>query len=159
MSARSQEQDSLYFEQGKQAVLAAVSPKAVATSDAVAARKHAQSALDAFKTQKDLELEQASTRFKRFQIIEFIMGALVIIQMVIFLLQGEPYIWPLAATATLCAVLYVVAAVLDSKAKRVRQIAYFESLAAKKARIKNRADGKGVELEFKGIGTDSVDAV
>lgn len=152
MSQRSEQKDEMRFTQGRGLVTALIGSAASGITDTRAARRQAEESLDAFKAQKDRELAQAERKFKRFQVAEFIFGALVILQMAVFLVQGEPYIWLLAASATACAVIYVAIAALDTRAKNHRQDVYFEALAARKARIKNRSTGAGVDVEFKGLG-------
>ncbi len=140
--------EALYFEQGKELVHTTLSQEAFGIDDPKEARLRAQEALTAFVENKGTELEEAAKRFKLFQRLEFIIGALVLIQMGIFLLRGEPYIIPLIFTATASAILYVVIAVLDSKAKGRRDAIQQEIKAAKRVKLKSDPSGVGVCVGF-----------
>lgn len=145
--------NEMRYERGKREILAYLNNVITDVTGPREARKHAEESLDTLKVLKDAELEKANKQFKRFQILEFVVGAVFLIQMVIFLVHGEPYIWPLVATSALCAILYVVVAFLDSKAKNRRQNIYFETLAIKKTRITYNADDPEIIIKFKSLGS------
>lgn len=141
-------QDQVFYEKAQGEVAALVAGAGAGKSDPQAARAAAKDALEAYKQQKSLDFEQASNRFKLLQRLEFVVGALFLIQIaVLFLfLKGESI--PLIFTAAACFLLYIVAAVLDSKAKRQRSQTQNQILAAKKVKLKNGESGIGVVADF-----------
>jgi hypothetical protein len=135
------------YENGKEAVRAAIAEATVDICGAQEARARAKESLAAFKEQRDADLEQASKRFTLLQRIEFVIGALVLIQIAIFMLKGEPYIMALIYSTVASIALYVVAAIIDSRAKGRKLDIESQLLAAKKVKLKNDGDGVAVEFE------------
>ncbi|MDR0350829.1 MAG: hypothetical protein LBH64_04675 [Coriobacteriales bacterium] len=142
-----QKQDDIRYENGKQAVRSLIANATSGTDDPQQARAQARESLETYREQKGAEMEEAAKKFSLFQRIEFVIGALVLIQIAIFMLRGEPYIVALIFTTTGCMLLYLVVAILDSRAKGRRQDIHYEMLAARKVKLKNGERGVIVEFE------------
>ncbi|MDR2196923.1 MAG: hypothetical protein LBO07_03045 [Coriobacteriales bacterium] len=115
-------------------------------SDPKTARALAKEALGHYLDHANADLKQAAERFRFLQKVEYIIGAVVIVQVVVLLLILKGESAPLALTSALSVVLYVIAAVIDSRAKGKRQDFHFRVLAAKKAKFRNV--GTGIVVEF-----------
>jgi hypothetical protein len=149
MSERQEKRDAERYEQAKEYLRAHIQSAVAGIDDAQSARAHAKEVIEAYQGQEELKLEQATRRFTLLQRIEFIVGAVVLVQIAIFVLKGEPYLVPLIISTPLCLALYVVVAVLDSKAKSKKQELRSRVQATKKVKLKTGASGKGVAVEFK----------
>ena len=135
------------YENGKEDVRAYVADAIAGIEGSQEARARAKECLTAYKKQRGSELEQASKRFTLLQRVEFVIGALALIQIAIFMLKGEPYFMPLIVTTAISLVVYVIAAMMDSRAKGRKLDIEKQLLAAKKAKLKNDAESVVVEFE------------
>lgn len=149
MSERQDRLNAERSEQGKKLVRAHITEAVAGITDAQEARAGAREVLEAYKEQKGEELEQASKRFALLQRIEFVVGALTLVQIAIFMLRGEPYIVPLIFSIAACLILYLIVAILDSKARSRKQEIHYQLVAANKVKMKAGADGTGLVVEFK----------
>jgi VIT1/CCC1 family predicted Fe2+/Mn2+ transporter len=134
------------YERSKDALRTYIMNEVAGIDDPKEARIHAKDSVDSYRDQKGAELEQAAKRFNIFQRIEFVIGALFLIQVAVFMLKGEPRLVILIYTGVATALLYVIAAVLDSKAKGKKLEINSQIQAAKKVKLKN--DESGVVIEF-----------
>lgn len=148
-TSRQAQKEEACFTRGKEVVSSLLTDATQGTSDAREARTQAESALEDFVARTSQTFEQSQQSFRKFQIAEFVIGALFLVQMIVFLFHGEPYLWPLMISSLVFAVLYIISAALDSRAKGKKMQLQFELLAAKKAKIKNAPSGEGIVVEFK----------
>jgi hypothetical protein len=142
------DKERVFLERAKVEVAALIANAGTGISDPQAARVQAKETIEAYKEQKGLEFEQVSNRFKLLQRLEFIIGALFLIQIAVLFLFFKGESIPLIFTAAACFLLYIVVAVFDSKAKRQRQQTQSQIVAAKKVKLKNGAGGVGVVADF-----------
>jgi hypothetical protein len=138
--------DQKRLETAQQELTELISEASTGIDDPQAARLKAKQALDQYQETAVANLSQASERFKLLQRVEYVIGAAVVAQVVIFMLILKSQSVPLAISSSLTVVLYVIAAVLDSKAKGKRQDIHFQIQAAKKAKLRN--GDAGVIIEF-----------
>jgi hypothetical protein len=140
--------DRIRYERGKEDLRAYIATRAAGIEDPQEARREAREAIKTYQEEKGSELEQAAKRFKIMQRVEFIIGALVILQIGILFLRGEPWIMPLIMSTFVCLLAYIVVAFMDSRAKGVREDLRFQIQAARKAKLKAGSEAKGVVVEF-----------
>jgi hypothetical protein len=140
--------DTVRRDKGQEDVRMHVGVTTAGIDDPQEARTKARELLDDYLVQKATELELAAKNFKIRQRAEFVIGALTIVQIGVWMLflQSQPS--PLIATIALCLVAYLVAAILDSKSKGRREDIRYQIQAAKKAKLKNGPDNKGVAISF-----------
>ncbi|MDR1088504.1 MAG: hypothetical protein LBL23_04460 [Coriobacteriales bacterium] len=149
MSERQDRLNAERYERGKELLHTQLTDAVAGIIDAPSARERAREALEAFKEQKNRELEEATKRFSLLQRVEFVVGALTLVQIAVFMLRGEPYIVPLIFSIVACLILYLIVAILDSKARSRKQEIHYQLVAANKVKMKPRTDGTGVVFEFK----------
>jgi hypothetical protein len=136
------------LEDGKSLVRDYVMAATSAMQESQSARAEAKLAVDRYKEEKAQELEAATKRFGLLQKIEYVVGALVLVQIAIFVLRGEPYIVELIFSTTACLIIYVIIAILDSKAKSAKLDIEHQIIAAKKIKFKNNETETGIIVEF-----------
>ncbi|MDR2673255.1 MAG: hypothetical protein LBC35_08320 [Coriobacteriales bacterium] len=140
--------DQVRYDKGKEDVRDYVAQATEGIQDVQEARQAAREALDDFKQDRAEVLEQTAKRFKLTQRLEFIVGALAILQLGIWALFQREELSPLIFTIAACFVFYLVVAILDSKAKGARQDILYQIKAAKKAKFRAGDDGTGVKVDF-----------
>ena len=140
--------DQARYQKGMEDVRACVASATPGVDDAQQARARARQALSDYQEQKAAALTAAAKRFMILQRVEFVIGALAVVQVGVWLLFLQAQASPLIATIAVCLLAYLIAAVLDSKAKAVREDIRYQIKAAKKAKLKNREGGKGVIVSF-----------
>jgi len=120
---------------------AAAAAGAGAASSPQEARDIAKAAISELLERKAAELEAAAKRFALLQRLEFVVGALALVQIALFMLMGEGRPVALVFTIAATLALYLVAAILDSRAKHRREEIQAQIQAAKKAKLKTADDG------------------
>ncbi|MDR3315937.1 MAG: hypothetical protein LBS98_05630 [Coriobacteriales bacterium] len=140
--------DKIRYENGMAAVRAHVDDAILGVEDGQKARAQAREALEAYKKQKSDELELAAKRFSFLQRFEFVVGALAIVQVAVWMLILKSELSPLILTIGICLVLYLIVAIMDSRAKGAREDIRYQIQAAKKAKLKTGGDVKGVVVLF-----------
>jgi len=134
------------YENSKQVVRTWIAAATEGIGNAQEARIQAKESLITFKEQKGAELEKASKQFALLQRVEFIIGAVVLVQIAIFMLKGEPYLVPLIYSTAFSILIYVIVAFSDSRAKSDKLNLESQLLAAKRVKLKN--DDEGIIVEF-----------
>ncbi len=135
------------YENSKRVVRAWIDVATEGIENAQEARAQAKESLTAFKEQKGAELEKASKQFALLQRVEFVIGAVVLVQIAIFMLKGEPYLVPLIYSTAASILIYVIVAFSDSRAKSDKLNLESQLIAAKKVKVKNADEGIIVEFE------------
>jgi hypothetical protein len=145
MSAK---QDAVSRQRAQEDLQAYILAETSGIDDPQKARIQAKEAVDTYTDDKAIELEKAARRFAFLQRVEFVIGALFLIQAAVFMLfkDASPLMVILIFTAVATAVLYIPAAYMDSKAKAARQDIRLQIQAAKKVKLKNNDDGLVIEF-------------
>jgi len=146
-STRSSAREAQRLERGKELLREHLAGVAQSSDNPQEARARAREAIAALQEKKAAELAQAAKRFSVLQKVEFVIGALALIQIAIFVLKGEPRILALIYSTAATLLIYLVVAILDSRAKSHRQDLQAELQATRKVKLKTAADGK-LSVEF-----------
>ena len=140
--------DQMRYQRGMEDVRACVAAATPGLEDVQEARAKAREALCGYQEQKAAALAAAAKRFLILQRIEFVAGAVVVVQVGIWLLFLQAQASFLIATIAVCLLAYLIVAILDSKAKAAREDIRQQLKAAKKAKLKNGEGDKGVAVSF-----------
>jgi F0F1-type ATP synthase assembly protein I len=139
--------DEKRYGEEKDALVAYVKGAVDGIADPREARARAKELIDEYQARTQGEIEQASKTMLLLQRVEFVIGALVVVTVIVSWFRdsmAEPFSIVLVG---ILVVAYVATVLRESTVKRKRRDLYYQSLAAKKSKLKTTDDTLLVEFD------------